>query len=117
VAQLAFFGLAVAPGDIAADLAALFLVGAVVGAIEGEVEQGVELGFDAVEPRAVGRGVGDVDVVRPRPRPNPLIVPGRQVREKSSTLIAMRISLGSRPRTYRQSSTNRVQAFPGRTSP
>jgi hypothetical protein len=33
-----------------------------VGAVQGEVAQRGELGLDPVQPRAVGRGVGDLDV-------------------------------------------------------
>jgi len=52
---------------------------AVVGAVQREVAQGGELGLDAVEPAAVGRGVGDLDVARRGPVPDPAIDPGRQV--------------------------------------
>jgi hypothetical protein len=41
-------GVVVAPDDVAADHAGLFLVGGVVGAVEREVAQGGELRFDAV---------------------------------------------------------------------
>ena len=43
-------GVAVAPGDVAADHPALLFVAVVVGAIEGEVAQRRELGLDPVEP-------------------------------------------------------------------
>lgn len=69
----------VPPNDVAADHAALGLVAGVVGAVEGEVTQGGELGLDPVQPGAVGRGVGDLDVVRRRPRPDPLASLRRQV--------------------------------------
>ncbi|MDX2757668.1 hypothetical protein PV386_04200 [Streptomyces europaeiscabiei] len=59
--------MAVSPDDVAADHAALFLVGGVVGAVEGDVAQGGELRFYAVKPGAVGRGVGDLDVARGGP--------------------------------------------------
>lgn len=49
----------VPPDDVAADHASLLLVTGVVGAVEAEVAQGGELGLDAVQPRGVGRGVGD----------------------------------------------------------
>ena len=41
-------GVVVAPDDVAADHAALLLVGGVVGAVEGEVPQRGELRLDAV---------------------------------------------------------------------
>jgi hypothetical protein len=41
-------GVVVAPDDVAADHAALFLVSLVVGAVEREVAQCCERGFDAV---------------------------------------------------------------------
>ena len=49
-AQALVVGVAVSPDDVAADHAALFLVGGVVGAVEGEVAQCLELGFDPVQP-------------------------------------------------------------------
>src|SRR3569833_3443263 len=76
-------GVAVSPADVAADHAALFLVGGVVGAVEGEVAQGGELGFEAVEPGAVGRGVGDLDVVRDGPAADALALVRAQVRARS----------------------------------
>jgi hypothetical protein len=48
----------VSPDDVPAEHAALLFLGRVVGAVEGEVAQGGELGLNAVEPGAVGRGVG-----------------------------------------------------------
>jgi hypothetical protein len=39
-------GVVVAPDDVPADHAGLFLVAGVVGAVECEVPQGCELGFD-----------------------------------------------------------------------
>jgi hypothetical protein len=41
-------GMVVAPGDVPADHAGLFLVACVAGAVEREVAQGGELGFYAV---------------------------------------------------------------------
>jgi hypothetical protein len=93
-AEFAVLGVSVPPGDVAADHAALFLVGVVVGAVEGEVARGGELGFYSVEPGAVGGGVGDFDVVRASPCPDPLIALGGEVWEKLSQTIAMRTSRG-----------------------
>lgn len=70
----------VPPDDVAADHAALGLVTGVVGAVEGEVAQGSELGLDPVEPGAVGRGVGDLDVVGLGPVRNPAAALRGQVR-------------------------------------
>src|SRR3954453_16473888 len=67
LSELGVCGVPVPPGDVAADHAGLLAVGGVVGAVEGEVAQGGELGLDAVEPGAVERGVGELDVVRLRP--------------------------------------------------
>ncbi len=72
--------MAVSPDDVAADHAALFLVAGVVGTVESEVAQGGELGLDAVEPGTVGRGVGDLDVVRRGPGADSLALLGGQVR-------------------------------------
>lgn len=52
----------------------------VVGAVEGSVAQGCELGLDAVEPGAVGRGVGHLDVVRRCPGADALALFRGQVR-------------------------------------
>ena len=70
---------AVAPGDVAADRAALLLVGRVVGAVEGEVAQRGELGLYAVPPGSIRRRVGDLGVVRRRPLPDALVFAGGQV--------------------------------------
>jgi hypothetical protein len=51
-------------------------MGHVVGAVEGEVAQGGELGLNAVEPGAVGRGVGDLHVVGRGPVADPGIAWG-----------------------------------------
>src|SRR5207249_8093087 len=72
-------GVVVAPDDVPADHAGLLLVTGVVGAVEGEVAQRGELGFDAVQPGGVGRGVGDLGVVRRRPPPGALVFAGGQV--------------------------------------
>jgi hypothetical protein len=45
-AQAGVGGVAVAPGDVAADHAALFPVGGVIGAVEGELAQRGELTLD-----------------------------------------------------------------------
>jgi hypothetical protein len=50
-----------------------------VGAVEGEVAQGGELGLDAVLPRAVGRRVGELNVVGYCPVADPGVVPRGQV--------------------------------------
>ena len=57
-------GVGVAPDDVAADQACLVAVAVVVGAVEGEAAQTGELGLDPVEPGAVERYVGELDVVR-----------------------------------------------------
>jgi len=44
-------GVAVAPGDVAADHPALLVVRVVVGAVEGEVAKRAELRLDAVGAR------------------------------------------------------------------
>ena len=56
-------GVAVAPGDVAADQPGLGGVVGVVGAVEGEVAQGLELRLDAVQPGGVEGRVGELDVV------------------------------------------------------
>ena len=53
----------VAPVDVAADRATLFLVGGVVCAVEREVAQASELRFDPVQPAGVERHVDQFDVV------------------------------------------------------
>jgi len=70
----------VAPDDVSADHAGLFLVGSVVGAVEGDVAQGRELGFYAVEPGRIGRGAGDLDVAGRGPCPDPGVFGRGQVR-------------------------------------
>ena len=72
--------MAVPPGDVAADHAGLLAVAGVVGAVEGEVAQRGELGLDPVEPGAVERHVGELDVVRRRPVADPGVGLGGQVR-------------------------------------
>jgi hypothetical protein len=62
-----------------------------VGAVEGELAQDRELSLDPVEPGAVGRGVGDLDIVRGSPSADPLAPVGGQVGEKLSQTIAMRV--------------------------
>ncbi len=49
-AKCLVIGMAVPPGDVAANHSGLGSVGLVVGAVEGEVAQRAELGLDAVEP-------------------------------------------------------------------
>jgi hypothetical protein len=71
---------AVPPDDVAADHAGLLAMGGVVGAVEGEVAQRLELGFDPVQPRRVGRRVGEFDVVRRGPLTDALVGLRRQVR-------------------------------------
>ena len=66
LAELGIGDVPVPPGDVAADHAGLLAVGVVVGAVEREVAQGGELGLDPVEPGAVERDVGQLDVVRRR---------------------------------------------------
>src|SRR4051795_2661019 len=67
-AEAGVVGVAVAPGDVAADQARLGGVVGVVGAGEGEAAQGAELRLDAVQPRRVKRRVGQLDVVGGGPR-------------------------------------------------
>ena len=55
------------------------LVAGVVGAVQGEVAQRLELGLDPVQPRGVGRGVGELDVVGGRPLGHSRVIAGRQV--------------------------------------
>nr|WP_206188866.1 hypothetical protein [Streptomyces hirsutus] len=93
-AQANIGGVLVPPDDVAADHAALLLVAGVVGAVQREVTQGGELGLDAVQPGAVGRGVGELDVVSSGPVTDAGVLLRGQVREKSSSPIAMRISGG-----------------------
>lgn len=62
-AEARVVGVAVAPGDVAADQPGLGGMVGVVGAGEGEVAQGTELGLDAVQPRGVMGRVGELDVV------------------------------------------------------
>ena len=62
-AQARIGGVAVPPGDVAADHAALLAVGGVVGAVEGELAQRGELAFKAVHPRGVRGRAGDLDVL------------------------------------------------------
>jgi hypothetical protein len=54
-------------------------VRAVVGAVEGEVPERLELRLDPVEPRRVGRGVGELDVVSGSPLPDAGVGLGRKV--------------------------------------
>ena len=64
-------GVPVAPSDVPPDHAGLFGVAGVVGAVKGEVAQRGELRLDSVQPGRVGRHVGELDVVRRRPVPDP----------------------------------------------
>jgi hypothetical protein len=73
-------GVVVAPDDVTADHAALLLVSGVVGAVEGDVAQGRELRLDAVQPGRICRCIGDLDVVRLGPGPDPAVLAGGQVR-------------------------------------
>jgi hypothetical protein len=73
-------GVAVTPGEAAADHAGLLAVGGVVGAVEGEVAQRGELGLDPVQPARIGRGVGKLYVVGCGPDADPGVVVGAQVR-------------------------------------
>ena len=56
-------GVAVPPGDVAADHPALLLVTVVVGAVNAEVAKRGELRLDAVEPARIEGDVGELDVV------------------------------------------------------
>jgi len=51
-----------------------------VGAVQGEVAQSGELGLDAVQPGAVGRCAGELDVVGCGPAANPGVLLRGQVR-------------------------------------
>ena len=79
-AEATIAGVAVSPGDVAADHAGLLGVAGVVGAIHGEVAQRGELGFDAVQPGGIGGHIGQLDVVGRSPLADPWVVTGRQVR-------------------------------------
>ena len=79
-AEAGIAGVAVSPGDVAADHAVLFAVGGVVGAVECELAQRGELTLQAVHPRGVRRRVGNLDVAGCRPLPDALVLPGGQVR-------------------------------------
>ena len=68
-------GVAVAPGDVAADQSGLLVVVGVIGAVEREVAQCLELGLDSVEPRRVVRCVGEFDVVGGCPPADALVLP------------------------------------------
>lgn len=78
--QAVVVGVAVAPGDVAADHRGLLAMAGVIRAVEGEVAQRGELGLDPVQPGGVERGVGQLDVVRRRPVTDPLIGLRGQVR-------------------------------------
>src|SRR5258708_24039289 len=79
-AQAGVGGVAVPPGDVAADHAVLFAVGGVVGATEGELAQRGELAFEAVHPRGVRGRAGDPGVAGRGPLPGALVFPGGKVR-------------------------------------
>jgi hypothetical protein len=49
-AEPAIVGVAVPPGDVAADHAGLLVVAGMVGAVQGEVAQRLELSLDPVQP-------------------------------------------------------------------
>lgn len=88
----------VTPGDVAADHAALLLVGSVVSAVEGEVSQGRELCLYAVEPGAVGRGAGDSTLFAAAQVPTRWHFLVVRCGKKLSQTIAMRVSGGRRVR-------------------
>lgn len=73
-------GVAVTPSDVAAEHAGLSLVGGVVGAVRGEGAQGGGLGLDAVQPGAVGRCGGELDVVGRSPVADPGVLLRGRVR-------------------------------------
>ena len=73
-------GVVVAPDDVPADHAGLFLVAGVIGAVKREVAQCRELCFYAVQPRRIRRRIGDLGVVRRRPGPDPVVFGCAQVR-------------------------------------
>jgi hypothetical protein len=70
----------VAPDDVPADHAGLFLVAGVVGAVEREVTQRRELRFYAVQPGRIRRRIGDLGVFRRRPGSDPGVFGRAQVR-------------------------------------
>ena len=110
-------GVVVAPDDVPADHAGLLLVAGVVGAVEREVAQGRELGLDAVQPRRIGRGIGDLDVVRRRPGPDPGVLAVLRCGLKLSQMIAILVAGGYSERRYRQNSRNRVRVLRGLICP
>jgi hypothetical protein len=79
-AEVTVVGVAVSPGDVAADHAALGVVVGVVRAVEGEVAQAGELRLDAVQPAGVERDVGQLDVVGGGPVADAVVGLGGQVR-------------------------------------
>ncbi len=70
VTQFRVIDVGVAPGDVAADQSGLSGVVGVVGAVQAEVAQGLELSLDAIQPRGVVRGVGQLEVVGLGPSPD-----------------------------------------------
>ena len=79
-AEAAVTGIAVPPGDVAADHAGLLGMAGVIGAVQGKVAQRGELGLDPVQPGGIGGYIGQLDVVGRRPLADPRVVTGRQVR-------------------------------------
>jgi hypothetical protein len=79
-AEAAVAGIAVPPGDVAADPAGLLGVAGVIGAFQGEVAQRGELRLDPVQPGSIRRHIGQLDVVGRSPLADPRVVTGRQVR-------------------------------------
>ena len=112
-AESAVVGVAVPPGDVAADHAGLVVVAGVVGAVQGEVAQRLELGLDPVQPRRIGRGVGQLDVVGCRPP----ATRGSSVVDrcglKLSSTIPMRTSGGYKVRRYRRNTRNSPRRLRG----
>src|SRR5262249_50081728 len=73
-------GMVVAPDDVPADHAGLFLVAGVVGGVQREGPPRGGLRLDAGLPGRIGRGVGGLDVVGLRPGPDPGVFARGQVR-------------------------------------
>ena len=73
MSQASVVGVAIAPGDVAADETRLRGVVGMVGAGQGEVAQGAELRLDEVQPGGVVGGVDELDVVGGGPVSDPAV--------------------------------------------
>jgi hypothetical protein len=68
-AESAVVGVAVPPGDVAADHAGLLVMTGMVGAVQGEVAQRLERGLDLGQPGRLGGGVGQSTLLAAAPCP------------------------------------------------